>query len=287
MAQDVGPILEMVTEKYLLRSKKEWIGRQNAIAYFDEVVQKLKEGNIREIGAFTQRNFEGPIQDIIPWATNQYTETLINQIKAEFKDNFWGFWMMGGMSGGGMGFIFDPSIKQKAQERLQQLMSDTKKKFEHAIPFAMEPVVYDFSINENGTVANLTESNEALLPEEYYTLSLTQLLKKEIQSLSTCQRNELAVLGHAYKSERKIYRFCNQSLRSDDSSESGRVISAETIECTVEELGFDSEQHEQIKKDLKSGRIGLSKNRMPISTVIEDVEQIRDCPSERLGLDVV
>ena len=28
MAQDVGPILEMVTEKYLLRSEKEWRGSQ-------------------------------------------------------------------------------------------------------------------------------------------------------------------------------------------------------------------------------------------------------------------
>ena len=37
------------------------------------------------------------------------------------------------------------------------------------------------------------------------------------------------------------------------------------------ELGFDSEQHDQIKKDLKLGRIGLAKNRMPINTIIEDV----------------
>ena len=33
MAQDVGPILEMVTEKYLLRSEAEWQGRQQAIAH--------------------------------------------------------------------------------------------------------------------------------------------------------------------------------------------------------------------------------------------------------------
>ena len=126
MAQDVGPILEMVTEKYLLRSKKEWIGRQNAIAYFDEVVKKLKEGDIKEIGAFTHRNFEGPIQDIIPWATNLYTETLINQIKEEFKDTFWGFWMMGGMSGGGMGFIFDPGSKQKHRIAFSSLCQNQK-----------------------------------------------------------------------------------------------------------------------------------------------------------------
>ena len=31
MAQDVGPILEMVTEKYLLRAEAEWQGRQEAI----------------------------------------------------------------------------------------------------------------------------------------------------------------------------------------------------------------------------------------------------------------
>ena len=32
MAQNVGPILEMVTEKYLLRSPAEWTGRQEAMA---------------------------------------------------------------------------------------------------------------------------------------------------------------------------------------------------------------------------------------------------------------
>jgi hypothetical protein len=271
MAQDVGPVLEMVTEKYLLRLKSEWTGRQNAIAYFDEVVQRLKEGNIKGIGAFTHRNFEGPIQDIIPWATNQYTETLINRIKAEFEDDFWGFWMMGGMSGGGMGFIFDPSSKRKAQDRLQHLMSEIKKKFEHAIPFAMEPVVYDFSINENGTIANLSEGRDALLPEEYYTLLLPQLLKKEVQSLSDCQRNEMAILGHAYKSDEKFAGFVTGLFDRMIPQNQEESSLQKPLNILLEELGFDSEQHERIKRDLKLGRIGLSKNRMPISTKIEDV----------------
>ena len=30
------------------------------------------------------------------------------RVRAEFGDDFWGFWMLGGMSGGGMGFIFAP-----------------------------------------------------------------------------------------------------------------------------------------------------------------------------------
>jgi UDP-N-acetylglucosamine pyrophosphorylase len=272
MAQDVGPVLEMVTEKYLLRSKKEWTGRQNAIAYFDEVVLNLKEGNIKEIGAFTHRNFEGPIQDIIPWATNQYTEILINRIKAEFNEDFWGFWMMGGMSGGGMGFIFDPSSKNKAQDRLLQLMSETKKKLEHAIPFAMEPVVYDFSINENGTCADLMSGMEALLPPEYYTLHLPALLKKEIHLLPDCQRSELANLGTAYKSDEKFTGFVTNLF--DRMIPQGQEESAKQkpLNQLLQELGFDSEQHDQIKRDLKSGRIGLSKNRMSINAIIEDIK---------------
>ena len=39
MAQNVGPILEMVTEKYLLRCEAEWRGRQDALRILDEAGQ--------------------------------------------------------------------------------------------------------------------------------------------------------------------------------------------------------------------------------------------------------
>ena len=109
MAQDVGPILEMVTEKYLLRAEAEWQGRQEAMSIIDEILAHLQDGRCAPPSARPpQRNFLGPIQTIIPWASNLYTETLIQQAQAEFGPDFWGFWMMGGMAGGGMGFIFDP-----------------------------------------------------------------------------------------------------------------------------------------------------------------------------------
>src|SRR3954447_5633322 len=148
MAQDVGPILEMVTEKYLLRSETEWQGRKQAIQTFDDILGYLKQNDIRAIGEATERNFFGPIQTIIPWASNLYTETLIRATRAEFGDRFFGFWMLGGMAGGGMGFIFDAAVRTQAQDRLQQIMSETKRRLERAVPFAMEPVVYDFAINE-------------------------------------------------------------------------------------------------------------------------------------------
>ena len=37
MAQNVGPILEMVTEKYLLRCEREWSARQDAIGLLDQI----------------------------------------------------------------------------------------------------------------------------------------------------------------------------------------------------------------------------------------------------------
>ena len=74
----------------------------------------------RAIGAATERNFFGPIQTIIPWASNLYTETLIHAVRAEFGDDFYGFWMLGGMAGGGMGFIFNPG-GVAAQDRLRAI----------------------------------------------------------------------------------------------------------------------------------------------------------------------
>ncbi|HVN77599.1 MAG TPA: UTP--glucose-1-phosphate uridylyltransferase, partial [Terriglobia bacterium] len=176
MAQNVGPILEMVTERYLLRLQSEWKARQEAISILDLILTHLREGDIRGIASATTRNFFGPIQKIIPWASNYYTETLIQRVRSEFGDNFWGFWMLGGMSGGGMGFIFDPASKDAAQTRLQDLMRGLKSELSGALPFAMEPVVYDFSINEHGTLAQVLDGEAALLPQGYYSLTVPTLV---------------------------------------------------------------------------------------------------------------
>src|SRR5437762_6228655 len=143
MAQNVGPILEMVTEKYLLRSEAEWRARREALGGLDEILEALHKGDIRAIGAATTRNFQQPIQTIIPWASTFYTETLIERVRGEFDRDFWGFWMLGGMSGGGMGFIFAPEKKAAAQQRLLEIMTAAKRELQHALPFAMEPGVYD------------------------------------------------------------------------------------------------------------------------------------------------
>ncbi len=272
MAQDVGPILEMVTEKYLLRSEAEWQGRQQAIQILDEIVGLLKNGAVREIGAATQRNFFGPIQTIIPWATNLYTETLVERVTAEFGADFWGFWMLGGMSGGGMGFIFSPERKPLAQERLQAIMSETKRRLEKAVPFGMEPVVYDFAINERGTYAELLRGDEALMPPDYYTLTVPALLRLERRQLSSFRRAELDRFGRACQTKPELSGMVQtlfDRLLPGAGQEEGEQ--SHSLEVLLDQYGFDRLQHEQIRADLRSGRIGLAQNRLPVSSQIEDV----------------
>ncbi len=273
MAQDVGPILEMVTEKYLLRSPKEWQARKNAIKYFNHVVKELKNGDIQKIGAFTQQNFEGPIQDIIPWASNAFTEKLIRKTREKYNDQFWGFWMMGGMSGGGMGFIFDPKIKTEAKAWLLETMKNLKKQLQESLPFAMDPVVYDFKINENGTFGNLKIGEDALLPNEYYTLILPALLKKEISELTDSQRDELRILSDSYKKNKEYTGFITNLFERIIPQEEVTGEEGKKLPDLLNENGFDKEFHEEIKSKLKAGRIGLAQNRLPVNSKISDPQK--------------
>jgi hypothetical protein len=271
MAQDVGPILEMVTEKYLLRSEAEWRGRQQAMAILDEVVALLKQGDVPAIGAATHRNFHGPIQTIIPWAGNLYTDRLIQQVRAEFGGDFWGFWMLGGMAGGGMGFIFDPARKPAAQERLQAIMSATKRQMEAAVPFAMEPVVYDFAINERGTWAELLDGEAALMPAGYYPLTVPGLLRREPHTLPAGRRAELDRFGRASRSRPELSGMVETLFARLLPTVAEEEGPGQDLATLLERFGFDRLQHEQIRADLRSGRIGLAQNRLPVNSQIEDV----------------
>lgn len=285
MAQDVGPILEMVTEKYLLRSEAEWAARQEAVRLLDEMMELLRAGDIQGVGALTQRNFDGPIQTIIPWATNAFTRLLIQRVRDEFGADFWGFWMLGGMAGGGMGFLFAPGARGRALERMPGILRQAKCELQDGVPFAMEPVVYHFAINEDGTRATLLSGAAALMPPGYYMHAVPDLLRQEQRLLPPARLAELNAF-----SER-----CRR-----DASHAGLIPSlfdrllphggtaADASRATLRELldanGFDAVLHEQIRADLRAGRIGLGQNRLPANATIEDV-QPGDVVSALDGLD--
>jgi REP element-mobilizing transposase RayT len=272
MAQNVGPILEMVTEKYLLRSEAEWQARSSMLGILQEILGALGREDVPAIGDATTRNFYGPIQTIIPWATNLFTETLIHRVRGDFGRDFLGFWMLGGMSGGGMGFIFNPARRAEAQSRLQEIMSAAKRELQHALPFAMEPVVYDFTLNERGTFADLLASEAVLMPAGYYALITPPLLKQDRNTLPPSRRAELDKFGAACRTRPEL-RGMVQTL-FDAMLPRGKAESTggKSLEMLLREYGFDRAQHEQIRADLKDGRIGLAQNRLPASAIIEDVK---------------
>jgi hypothetical protein len=127
--------------------------------------------------------------------------------------------MLGGCSGGGMGFIFKPEAKVEALEGMQEIMLTTKREMEHAFPFAMDPVVYDFSINDHGTLAQVCDNIPSLTDK-----------------------------------------------RSVDPDVLNEGLPEKSLDELLEELGFDSKEHERTRSSYKNGEIGLKQNRLPMKT---------------------
>ena len=189
-------------------------------------------------------------------------------MRERFGDRFRGFWMLGGMSGGGMGFIFSPEAKAEAQEALAEIMRQAKRELEHALPFAMEPVVYDFAVNDRGTWGDLLSGPAALMPAGYYALTVPTLLKR--QTLPPSRRAELDAFGAACRTQPQLAGMVDTLFDRLFPRTAGRGSAAD-LRRLLSDLGFDEVQHEQIRADLQHGRIGLAQNRLPAATSLEDV----------------
>ncbi len=268
MAQNVGPILEMVTEKYLLRSEKEWQARLTAIGLLDEIIAALKRGDIPAVGNVTHRNFHQPLQAIIPWCSNAYTERLIQECQTRYGQKFQGFWMLGGMAGGGMGFIFDPSVRNEAADWLQEMMIRVKRSMEASVPFAMDPVVYDFAINDHGTFAELRFDGD--VPQGYHPLMVPGWLRRGISTLTPMVRAELERVGNTCRegdqnhlASRLLDRILPSTIKEGKTSA--------RLDDLLLQNGFDPIAHEQLREDVASGRFGLAQNRLHSTVTIDDV----------------
>ncbi len=268
MAQNVGPILEMVTEKYLVRAEKEWDARLQAQRIFECIVQALERGDIRRVAQLTTENFTGPLQAIIPWCTNRFTDSMIEQCRVRWGDQFWGFLMLGGMSGGGMGFFFDPSVQADARHWLLEALVATKRELQTRLPFAMDPVVYDFAINDRGSWCDMLIGEAATMPDGYYAILAPKLIRKDIRELSEQSQRELMRLNRSCREGDGRARWLLDRLLPQSQAETDTKSELREL---LQANGFDKTQHEQIRADLLSGRIGLSENRLPPQTVIQDV----------------
>jgi UDP-N-acetylglucosamine pyrophosphorylase len=267
----------MVTEKYLLRGEKEWNARQQTNHIFDNILAAIKEGDIKKLATNTENNFFGPIKTIIPWATTHYTEQIIAKAKKEFGEDYLGFLMLGGMSGGGMGMFVNPRGYEQYKESVLQILSQTKNELASSLPFAMEPVVYNWNINDKGTWSTLHEGGEALMPEQYYAIQVSELVRKDPATIAYIRRAEIDFFTTHCEQNNLAYPLLRTIVSnlfkvSDPSSQSNRGNENEKADRIKKENGFDFIQHEELREELQKGRIGLSRNRLPVETTIEDIQ---------------
>ncbi|MEZ4773938.1 MAG: UTP--glucose-1-phosphate uridylyltransferase [Bacteroidia bacterium] len=286
MAQNVGPVLEMVTEKYLLRAEREWNARKSAGGIFDSILSSLKTADIGALAAATTRNFDGPIKAIIPAATNAFTERVISKAKTEFGNDYLGFLMLGGMSGGGMGMFVKTKNQQADKVKLLEILRKTKQEFAPGLPFAMEPVVYNFSVNNQGSFATLKHGNYALMPSIYYNIHVSGLVngepsaipfnrKEEFDYFTTVANPDTEVLPLLRTMVSSLFKV-NTTTNSKGSAEDHKVAAIKS------KNGFDAIQHETLRRDMIRGRIGLARNRLPAETLIEDVDNSSISELEKL-----
>jgi hypothetical protein len=180
--------------------------------------------------------------------------------------------MLGGMSGGGMGFIFAPERAAEARGRMQQILRETKSAFDRALPFAMDPVVYSFAVNNSGTSCRLRRGDEALMPPPYYPLVIPSLLRADPRTLPETRRIEAARYGNAAAQDpamrATIAPLVTNLLPQDHRGAAG---AGESLDALLARLGFDPAAHERIRSDLRAGLTGLAQNRLPARTSVEDV----------------
>jgi UTP--glucose-1-phosphate uridylyltransferase len=277
MAQNVGPILNMVTGKYLLRCGEEWVARRQALEIFEGIVAAVRGSDVRAVGHLTTRNWDGPLKRIIPWVSNQFTETIIREAKDALGDDFWGFLMLGGMSGGGMAFFVAPHRHATFRDEIGAIMKRVKGALDDALPFAMEPVVYDFRINPRGSYAELLSGADAMMPARYYTLQVPRMIAAGTASLNGLRKSDVDHFANHCQETGELLRVFRTMINNlfpvtraaADATASAWDASADRIR---QENGFDPVQHAQLREDLQRGRIGLARNRLPVDTDIRDVD---------------
>ena len=276
LAQNVGPILEMVTEKYLLRNAREWQARAAMRMIFDDILQTVHTGDIRRLAQLTTANWDGPLKAIIPWVTNDFTESVIRRARARYGADYWGFLMLGGMSGGGMGFFANPIHCPAFRDDLLEMMHESKEQLQHALPFSIDPVVYRFRINSVGTSASLLAGADALMPSLYYAHHAPLLVRQDPQSIPYLRRIEMDHFIERETTPQEAAMLLRTVVRNLFRISHGAAdIDVEAWDRECEQIkhgyGFDAIQHEQLRADLRSGRIGLARNRLPVNTEVTDV----------------
>src|SRR5262249_25940830 len=139
--------------------------------------------------------------------------------------------------------------------------------------------VYDFRINPTGTFARLLSGSEALMPARYYMLQVPRMISAGGASQQVARLRMVDVDHFANRPEHHTDQLAVFRTMINHLFPVARTLADPTVanwddqaEAIRQANGFDAVQHEQLREDLIRGRIGLARNRLPVDTDIQDVE---------------
>ena len=251
MAQNVGPILNMVTEKYLLRSRDEWHARAEALAIFESLVEAVDAADVRAIGGLTTRNWEGPLKGIIPWVSNQFTESIIREARATLGDDFWGFLMLGGMSGGGMAFFVAPGRRAEFLRRDRRDHETGQGGARRRPPLRHGPGRLRLrGSTPRGPSPTLVTGADAMMPSRYYTLQVPRMIAAGTATLDPMRKSDIDHFATHCGDTGELLRVFRTMINhlfpvthaAADPTTASRDEAAEAIRA---ENGFDAVQHDR------------------------------------------
>src|SRR4029079_3843182 len=226
---------------------REWRARQDALAIFEGIVAAVRRAHVKENGRLPTANWDGPLKTIIPWVSNAFTEAIIREARATLGDDFWGFLMLGGMSGGGMAFFVAPGRRAEFLGQIAAIMKRAKEALDDALPFAMDPVAYDFGINPEGTVATLVTGSDAMMPSRYYTLQVPRMIAAGTATLDRMRKADIDHFATHCADGGELLRVFRKMINhlfpvthaAADPTKASRDEAAEVIRA---ENGFDAVQ---------------------------------------------
>src|SRR5665811_1713802 len=93
--------------------------------------------------------------------------------------------------------------------------------------------------------------------------------RKEIRLLPASRRAELDRFGAACQTSPELSGMVQTLFeRMLPRAARDERTQAQNLDALLDRLGFDRLQHEQVRADLRSGRIGLAQNRLPVNSTI-------------------
>ena len=238
--------------------------------------RRSKTGDVRRLVGGHHAQLGRAAQDDHPWVTNRFTETIIARARERLRRRFLGFPDAGRHVGRRHGDVRRARAGRRSSGTRSSRSCANKARTRGRLPFAMDPVVYDFDINEQGTGARCSPAARRLMPARYYALQVPELVRRDRRSISISATRRAGPLHRPLHGARRIVRDAahdrGQPLprrrrgRRNRERRVGRGVRADQ--------GGERVRPGPARADPQrpaGGRIGLARNRLPVETEIQDI----------------